>query len=298
LKLVVSKSSRNDRYPLIKKYQGAYERYVANTTTIATAQRYSKALSAFFERFPEKTEPNEFARMDVEDFRAARRKSGTSARSVNYEVQCVNSFWNWMMNMELASYNPTNKVRRLREQDTARYSLSEEQQAQLYGATLSEMEACLVGLALTTGLRSTTLAQLERSDVDFDRGFLVIPPAKMKTQRALELPLRGDILELLREMPEGNLWGAWAKTERALSRRFSKVCQRAGIPLKGLRTARRTCATTLLRNGADVRIVRDWLGHRNISTTSKYCTPATSEEAKAALELLPKPHQAVDPSST
>ena len=40
--------------------------------------------------------------------------------------------------------------------------------------------------------------------------------------------------------------------------------------MKNLSFTRHSCATRLLQGGLDIYRVKDWLGHKNISTTEKY----------------------------
>lgn len=272
---------------LLHNLQADFERYIDATATSATGRRYSQSLERVFQHFPEKGDPKEFSPTDIDDYKAYARKRGLSATTVNYDVQIVRAFFNWCIRQSAMTYNPA-ITRKLKQKEPVRTSLSEEAQRQVYGCCLDDRERLLVGLALTTGLRVTTLVQLEKSEFDLDTGIVNIPPEKLKNGRGLSLPLAATELELVRALPEGNLWGSWAKTPIALSRRFTLILRRAGIGLNGLRTARRTVATTLLRNGVDVRLVRDLLGHSSIATTNKYATPATSEELSAAIGVLPR----------
>lgn len=272
---------------MLTKLQAQYERYIEATASRETWTRYSKSLTSFFCYYPEKIDPREFSKMDIEDYKAYRRKKGVSATTVNYDIQIVRAFFNWLINMEVMTYNPA-IVRRLKQQEPVRSSLAESAQVAVYDACLNAQERLLVGLALTTALRSKTLVQLEKSDFDLERGMLIIPPSKIKTRRALELPIMPTEITLVQPLTEGNIWGSWAATPKALSRRFSLILKRAGISLRGLRTARRTVATTLLRSGVDVRLVRDILGHKSIATTNKYLTPATNVEIAAVIGALPR----------
>jgi integrase len=270
----------------MQSLQAQYERFVSATASPETSWRYSKSLDAFFGYFPEKKDPKDFSKMDVEDFKAYRRKAGVSATTVNYDLQIVRAFWNWLIQMEAAVYNPAT-VRRLKQTDPVRQSLSESSQSAMYDACLNDTERLLVALSLSTGLRGKTLAQLETCDFYPERNLLIVPPSKIKTGRSLELPVREDVMALVAKLPEGNIWGTKPVDSGVLSRKFTKILQRIGVPLKGIRTARRTIATTLLRNQVDVRLVANVLGHKNISTTSKYLTPATNQEISAAIGRLP-----------
>lgn len=273
---------------LLHNLQADFERYVAATASRATVIAYANALTRFFDYFPTKIDPKEFAPMDVDDYKAYARKRGLSASTVNYDIQIARAFFNWCIRQDAMTYNPAAKCRRLKQKEPVRTSLSEESQRKVYQACLDDRERLLVGLALTTGLRVSSLVQLEKSEFDLDARIMNIPPEKLKNGKGLSLPIAATEVELIRALPEGNLWGSWAKTPVALSRRFTLILRRAGIGLNGLRTARRTVATTLLRNGVDVRLVRDLLGHSSIAITNKYATPATNEELTTAIGVLPR----------
>lgn len=277
---------------VLKALQARYESYVTLTTSRATAVRYSKALDNFFDRFKDRTDPNEFTKMDIEDYKLYRLKDKVSAKTVNYELQVVRSFWNWLLRMDTVSYSPLSKIKRLKEKEPTRNSLTEAEQLRLYEtarATGNPKDLLLVSLVLSTGLRAESLVQLETVDVDFERECLSIPAIKMKAGRIHECPLRPDVMNLIRQAPEGRFFEGYSKNAKALSYRFNRLLRRSGIALRGLRLGRRSFATTLLRRGADLRLVQDLLGHRNISTTSKYLTPADSKTTRAAVEGLPVP---------
>lgn len=277
----------------IHKYQAAFENYVSLTASRATAERYSKALENFFSRFTDKKDPEQFSRVDVEDFKIYRIKDGVSPRTVNYEVQVVKSFWNWLMRMEVTSYNPTSTAKRLKEIEPLKQSLSEEEQNKLYetARTVGSIhDRLLVGLSLSCGLRAETLAKLETSDVDFETATLRIPASKMKAGRNHEVPLRQDVIDLIRELPEGRLFDGYSPNAKSLSYRFNRLLRRSGCSLLGLRTGRRTFATTLLRTGTDIGVVQTLMGHRSVLTTSKYITRADEATVKAAIDKLPRPN--------
>jgi len=271
--------------------QAKYENYINLTASKNTSIRYAKALTAFFSRFGDKKTPDEFTRLEIEDFRVVRRREGISPTSINYEVQIVRGFFNWLIRMDEAQFNPCSKIKRLKEVEAVRQSLSEADQRKLYETAASTgkiLDLLLIGLALSTGLRAETMYQLETSDVDFENSALRIPAAKLKARRNHEIPIRETELEIIRTLPEGRFFKDYARSAASISYKFSRICQRASIPLRGLRTARRTFATTLLRTGADLRLVQDLLAHRNIQTTSRYLTPADVTQTREAVARLPQ----------
>lgn len=69
-------------------------------------------------------------------------------------------------------------------------------------------------------------------------------------------------------------------TTRSIERILEKYSKMAGIPvLASPHTLRHSFATDLLNQGVDIRIVQEFLGHRNIATTQVY-THVTSKHLK------------------
>lgn len=256
-----------------------------------SAIRYAKALTSFFARFPDRNHPEEFTRRDVEDYKIWRLREGINPRTVNYEVSVVRAFWNWMLEMERVTWNPASQVKRLKEREPVKTSLTVAEQLQLQKGCYRWADRALVALALTTGLRGETLAALEKQDINYAEHRLVIPAAKMKAGRNHEIPLPEWVTEILKEAPDGRIFARYAKNAGSIRYQWNNICRRAGVNPKGIRTARRTFATTLLRSGADLKLVQDLLGHRNIVTTSRYFTPADDQTARIAVEKLPRPEE-------
>ena len=269
--------------------QANYEHFTTLTVSQKTAVRYAKALSAFFSRFPDRREPEEFTRRDVEDFKVWRLREGMSPRTINFELAVLRAFYNWMLDQERVTWNPATQVKRLKEKEAVKTSLNVAEQLQLQKGCFKWGDRALVALALTTGLRGETLVALEKSEIDFLECTLKIPAEKMKAGRNHEVPLPPWVIEILKEAPDGRIFAGYAKNVGSIRYRWNCISRRAGIAPKGIRTARRTFATTLLRSGADLKLVQDLLGHRDISTTSKYLTPADNATVRAAINKLPQP---------
>lgn len=271
-----------------------YERYTALTCTRHTAVRYSKALQSFFELFPDRTKVTDFTAHDIEDYRLAKLDEGVKPSTVNLTVRIVGLFFKYLIDSDVIAYNPCSRVRSLKEREPERKSLSLDQQEQLYRSVNEYgtlQQRLLVGLALSTGLRGDTLAQLETTDVDFEGSALRIPAAKMKAGRNHTVPLRDTELELIRQLPPGRLFEGFARDVAGLRHQFNRIVRRAGLPLRGLHMARRTFATTLLRSGADLKTVQDLLAHKSVATTSKYFTPADEQTCRTAITKLPAPQK-------
>ena len=79
-----------------------------------------------------------------------------------------------------------------------------------------------------------------------------------------------------RQLAAGSVW-----------RIFKREARSVGIRKKGRRISphilRHTLATSLLERGADLKLVRDWLRHSDVSTTQRYVHRRSGRRGKIVL---------------
>ena len=145
-------------------------------------------------------------------------------------------------------------------------------------------DRALLELLYATGLRGSELIALAVSGVDFERGTVFVRNGKGKKDRVVpggERALMWVRRYLERSRPElsgeddpGNLFLTYHGRPLSgnLPSLIAKRCARAaGIGKSaGCLVLRRTMATLLLENGADVRVVQEMLGHEKLTTTQIY----------------------------
>lgn len=283
----------------IKELQAKFENYLRVTTAPGTVMRYSQAIHNFLSKFPGKTEPGHFYRMDCEEYRAKRKEEGISPRTINVEMAVVRAFWTYMIeNTDEPLFNIASKIKNLREPSSPPKALNHEKMQDLLDACKGPVDELLVLLACTTGLRGNEMALLAWEDIDFCDGVIHLPPEKTKTQKGRDLPLRADVQALLEKRKGKGL--VFKVSVQALRHRFQRIANRAGMEGKrlGLHALRHTFATTMLRAGADLKTVQDLLGHCSLVTTALYLSPASSVETRARLDSLPRtnrPEQEIHP---
>lgn len=272
----------------IRAWAGRFEKHVLLTTNSqATVIRYDIALHNFFRLFPGLTRLDEVHRADIEDFRILRKREGISPTTINFEVSVFRAFFNFLIDTcELPLYNPTRKVKRLKETKPRPRAIRILDLERIRDALETPHEKLLFYLGLTTGARAAEMVALQHNDVDIENCIIHLAAEDTKTKQGRVLPLRADVKGFLGGK-EGRIFEGYAKNAAGLRYKWRMLVRRAGLRDIGLHSLRHTFATEMLRAGADLRTVQELLGHTRLETTARYLAPAESDVVKEFLKKLP-----------
>ena len=151
--------------------------------------------------------------------------------------------------------------------------------------------------ALETGCRRGELLSMRWEQVEGDQ--LYLPAELTKTNEARVIPLSKRlraVLEMRRTDPKGEplpptayVFGtATGEPVKSIKTAWKLTCRRAGIADLRFHDLRRSFASALYEaTGGSGHDVRDWLGHANISTTSRYLS-TTVKRLHGALDKFEK----------
>lgn len=170
--------------------------------------------------------------------------------------------------------------RPLREVERVKY-FSDEDLGLLFSAITDPVFRDLCHLALVTGLRSGEILRLTPADVDCPRGFLRITE-EQKNRTESRIPINSTAREILDRNP-----GLFPySSESWVARRFKAYREAAGLP-EGLtfHSLRHTYGTMMVRRGADVRVIKELMRHKAITSTMVYAK-VTPEHLKESSELM------------
>lgn len=163
-------------------------------------------------------------------------------------------------------------------QNTIDY-LTQDELKRLFGVIEDKRDKAMFRLAYTYGLRSRELALLERSHVDFDRMRLYIP--RVKGSLSGEYPLRPEVARLLKSYLKARADNnpalftsnrGFPVATRTLRWLMKKYGAKAKLPeaKRHFHTLKHSIGTHMIDAGAEVLLVKDWLGHKNIQNTLIY----------------------------
>jgi len=158
-------------------------------------------------------------------------------------------------------------------------------------------------VAYSTGLRPGEMRQLDLTDVDLGDGVITARHTKNKIQRCVPLTqsaqhfLHRYLSEVRPDWQRSRSQGALWLGHRG--RRFNMnaltvlmnsdyACPQLFGRRIGLYHLRHSLATHLLEGGADLRLVQEWLGHVQLSSTQHYLHVQTQRLRQVMLQCHPR----------
>ena len=226
---------------------------------------------------------------------------GRAATSVNRKLSSLRSFYRFLLRKKAITVNPMTKVVGPKKKKPLPSFVREKDMDRLLdGLTFEEgFEGCRDRMVLemfyATGMRLSELIGLDDADVDFSARLIKVT-GKRNKQRLI--PFGNELEEDLRiyikvrdeALPNGSDAFFVRKdgkrmypmqVYRLVKRNLSKVVT---LKKRSPHVLRHTFATAMLNDCAELRAVKELLGHESLTTTEVY-THTTFEELKKVYEL-------------
>ena len=231
---------------------------------------------------------DEISRPDLLEFIAFKAEQGSSARSSARMLSSLRRFYTYLMQQEIISTNPTDKISMPKIGRSLPVLLTEKEVLQLIKAPntkkpLGFRDRVMLELLYATGLRVSELVKLEANQVNLNQVYIrvmgkgdkerLVPMGKT-AKRWMKNYLNGPIQEILNDRQSDCLFPT--RTSTSISRQafwqiIKKYAMKVGISAKlSPHSLRHAFATHLINNGADLRVVQMLLGHSDLSTTQIY----------------------------
>lgn len=220
-------------------------------------------------------------------------------KTISHNISSLKSFYNYLESIELINYNPTNEIDRPKLEQTIPTYLTLEEVSKLLDIKVENeynaRDKAILELLYSSGIRISELTSMELSNIDLDDCLIRIMG---KGSKERIIPLGDYAIDALKEyinkyrhqLNKKNTTYVFLNNRGGkLSRQFIFKTIKNYALKKGIKknisphTLRHTFATHLLKNGADLRIIQELLGHENLSTTQIY-THLTNEKLKSDYE--------------
>jgi integrase len=231
--------------------------------------------------------------------------SGPTAR--NRVRASLSAFFNWAVREGLLDGNPVTGTARADEGGARERVLMQEELAELWAALPAGGNgqfADIVRLLLLTGQRREEIGGLRWSEIDLDRGLIVLPPERTKNLRQHEVPLSTQARAIIERQPKRKgrdfIFGigeagfsGWSKSKERLdhallTKRRERDRRAKALPSWRLHDLRRTAATQMAELGVLPHIVEVALNHisgHKAGVASVYNRAKMCDAVRDALQL-------------
>jgi integrase len=197
--------------------------------------------------------------------------------SANRVRASLSAFFAWAIREGMLDFNPAVGTNRADEVARDRV-LSLQELREIWGALLDDHYGAIVKLLILTGQRRDEIGGLRWSEIDFDRGVIMLPAVRTKNKREHEIPMSPPVREVLaaRDQQEGRdlvfgfgkgPFSGWSNSKEALDLRLLEARQetegkKAAAPVAWrLHDLRRSAATHMAEMGVQPHIVEAVLNH-------------------------------------
>ena len=263
-----------------------YDKSVSNNTF----QAYKSDLSCYFAYISDKGISDiEATSEDIENFKCTIKEEGRATSSVSRCLSSVRAFYSFLQKNNFISLNPARSVRNDKSEAKQFDTLTAEEIDTLISQPCgsdekSVRDRAILEILYATGLKVSELIALDFSD--FNASLSTIHCANSKGSKERVIPLYPKAKKLLSQyLSNSRKYLVFDENEPALFVNINGTrMTRQGLwkiikqyaTLAGIEkeitpgTLRHSFATHLLENGADVSMLRDVLGHSDISSTNMY----------------------------
>lgn len=220
--------------------------------------------------------------------------------TVNRYRAALSKMFNLGIENKLIKENPVKYFKKMKEQNYKIRFLTIEEEQRLFAEIEKGYEVItrerikkiiypyshikpLVIAALQTGMRRGELFNLKWSNIDFDYGFIDL--LETKSGKSRKIPISEKLMNLLNSLDKVSEY-VFINPETKLpytdiKHSFSSVLKKAKINDFRFHDLRHTVATRLVEAGIDLVVVKEILGHAEISTTMRYAHPVPKRKQEA-----------------
>ena len=246
--------------------------------------------------------PRDVSSQDLRQYVAAMSEAQYARSSISRRLATLRSFYRFCQRQGYTTKNPAKPLRNPRKQRSLPHFLSTEEVAKLIltpdtDAPLGKRDRAVFETMYSAGLRVSELVGINDGDLHLDEGLIRVRGKGRKERFA---PMGSyavsaiyswlKVRVLAKDSPKKSAAPVFVNrfgrriTTRSIGRMLEKYIRLAGLDSRtSPHTLRHSFATHLLDSGAEIRSVRELLGHKSLVTTQIY-THLTTANLKDVYE--------------
>ena len=229
---------------------------------------------------------------------------GISNRSINRKITSLNSYFKFLLKIDLINENPLTNHKALKTQKKIQLPFSENEMVNVLDLNNYEdnftgvRDRLIIDLFYTTGIRRIELIQLMISDLNINNKHIKVLGKRNKERI---IPLIDSTINILnkylsyRDALKSNEPFLFITSkgkpvyEKLIYRIINKYFDTISTKVKkSPHIIRHSFATHLLNNGADLNSVKDLLGHSSLAATQVYTNRSIDEIKKVFAKSHPR----------
>lgn len=223
---------------------------------------------------------------------------GVTARTINIELDFFSSCLQFAEKMNYQFTPVKIKELKLKEPKKKKRSLTKSEIQQILHESSDYMKQVII-IGLTTGFRISAILNIKWEDVDFENNLIASRMSEdfnPKNQQEHVIPIRPELREYLLWLKNNYIdpvsdeitpREGWQSTYlicrpdgtriKSVTKAFGKLMKRLGISDATPHILRHSCGTFLYMDTSDIYYVKQFLGHKDVTTTAKIYTHPTWE---------------------
>lgn len=277
--------------------QELYEDHLKNQGKAqATVTAYTKDVEQLIEYVGDegKTQVDEVQVEDIDNFKAELKKKRYTGKSISRKINSIKSFFRFLVGQGFVSSNPADEVAHPKyEQQPPRVLSKVEYRALRDAARGDGRMYAIIEILLQTGMRISELANLQLSDIDYDRNVIFVRAQNSRDAR--KVPLNDAAKKAMQSYMEVRP-RAREKTVfltktcrpflvRNIRTAIDRYFRLAGIKDAKVNDLRHTFIVEQLKAGTPLVYVSQLVGHKRITTTEKYLKLIDAPEMSPNVEI-------------
>jgi len=247
----------SEEYLKFAKTNKSEKSYTLNITN-------TKALNLYFKS----KHLSEIKPQDIEAYKAERLKTVKPA-SVNRDLACLRHMLNKAIQWGYLASSPMKGIKLLKEPPGRLRFLSIEEADRLLN-NIPEGTKAIVIFALNTGLRKSEILNIQWKDTDLKNRLVVVEKSKTNERRIV--PMNDIVYNLLVKLSQGRKADIIFSNDIKVNMRksFEAGLKKAQITDFRFHDLRHTFASHLVMAGASLKVIQQFLGHKDIKMTMRY----------------------------